>query len=62
MKSNLDMSKNTAEPVEEPEYVNDGEEEEESDEYEDIEVRTHPSHPDPTVLRPRRMPQGEHRG
>ena len=56
VKSNLDMSKNTAKPIEEPEYVNDGEEEEESDEYEDIEVRTHPSHPGPTVLRPRRMP------
>ena len=34
------MSKNAAEPVEEPEYVEGDEEEEESDEYEDIEVRT----------------------
>ena len=44
------MSKN-AEPVEEPKYTNEGEEDEESDEYEDVEVRTHPFHPN--LLRPR---------
>ena len=37
---NTVMSKNAAEPVDEPVYVEGDEEEEESDEYEDIEVRT----------------------
>ena len=49
------MSKNAAEPVEEPEYVEGDEEEEESDEYEDIEVRTLPKVP-PSVHSASAMP------